>query len=90
MENAITLEHTGPFPDLCSWNEEENFKKKDSANPIWHYFLRHINGGKAKCTKCDKILSIKGGCTGAMRSHMKMVHKMKVALKSTYVNSYLH
>ena len=62
----------------------ENFKKNDSANPIWDYFLQHINGELAKCTNCDRILSVKGGSTGTMRNHMKNVHLMKVVTKASY------
>ena len=67
--------------------EDENFKKNESFNPIWEHFLRHVNGGRAKCIKCHRIVSIKGGCTGSMRTHMRLVHKREIATKSAYVNS---
>ena len=69
--------------------EVDNFSKYESVNPIWDYFLRHMNGEKAKCMKCDRIVSIKGGNTRTMRAHMRLVHKTDVAAKSTYVNSHV-
>ena len=67
----------------------ENFKKKDSANPIWDYFLQHVDGGISKCKKCGRILYNKGGTTGGMRNHMKSVHKMEIATKATYIESHV-
>ena len=84
MEINIAHKHTGPFPDICSWNEDENFKKSEGKSPVWDYFLLHKKVWKAKCIKCDKILSIKGGSTTSMKNHMQMVHKIKVVTKSTY------
>ena len=72
--------------------ENDCFKKNDSANrgpnPIWDYFLRHVNGERAKCIKCDRTVSIKGGCTGMMRAHMRLVHKIQVDHSQWYVNSH--
>ena len=68
--------------------EDKNFKKVTSDNPIWEYFLRHKNGEKAKCTTCpNSIVSIKGGCSGPMRNHMKLKHKTKVDLKGNATNA---
>ena len=69
--------------------EDENFKKYESDNPIWDYFLRDKNQEKAKCITCpDSILSIKNGNTGGMRNHMKLKHKIKVGLKPNAQNTY--
>ena len=69
--------------------EDENFRRNNdrSTNPIWEYFLRHVNGAIAKCRKCGGILSIKGGNTGTMRNHMKLKHKLQVRLSAAYVNA---
>ena len=74
----------GPFSDIRSWSEDENFKKVNKQSPVWEYFLRHIKGGKAKCIKCDRILRTTSGQTGSMWTHLKLVHKMDFGTKSTY------
>ena len=69
--------------------EDDHFKKYESDNPIWDYFLRDKNQEKAKCITCpDSILSIKNGNTGSMRNHMKLKHKIKVGLKPNAQNTY--
>lgn len=47
--------------------------KKRSA--VWNFFTeRGVNQDQAKCNFCSKILSFKGGATGNLLRHLKLVH----------------
>ena len=46
------------------------FKRFESENPVWGYFLRSKSGERAECETCKTTISCKGGSTGAMRNHL--------------------
>ena len=48
---------------------------------MWGCFLRSRNGDRAKCETCENTISCKGGCTGAMRNHLCLKHKILLETK---------
>ena len=69
------------MPNVLSKEEPLKFAEAKGDNPIWGHFLKCTTEEKAKCNNCGKILSCKGSSTGALRGHLKTVHKIDVELK---------
>ena len=51
---------------------------REKSSKVWLYFSS-VEKERAKCSKCDAILTCKGGCTSALRKHLLAVHKIRLS-----------
>jgi len=51
--------------------------QNESGSKYWKYFTK-LENGRARCELCQKNVTNKGGCTSAMKNHLKLHASVKL------------
>ncbi|KAH3729087.1 hypothetical protein DPMN_055050 [Dreissena polymorpha] len=82
IRRASAQSARGNFPAVSSstfmFRDMANETGRGKKSPYWNFFLIKIEvcgKEKVKCNLCAAELAFKGGSTGTMANHIKLVHK---------------